>query len=97
MPSAGQQAQPNTPDSIRPHLSIQKQAPKTATVGVPLDYRIILQNQGDMTAYDLTIEDELGGTAELISANPPPTTSSGGVMRWSVGALAAGASREIVV
>ena len=97
IPSAGQQAQPNTPDSIRPHLSIQKQAPKTATVGVPLDYRIILQNQGDMTAYDLTIEDELGGTAELISANPPPTTSSGGVMRWSVGALAAGASREIVV
>ena len=97
IPSAGQQAQPDTPDSIRPHLTIQKQAPKTATVGVPLDYRIILQNQGDMTAYDLTIEDELGGTAELISANPPPTTTSGGVMRWSVGALAAGASREIVV
>jgi uncharacterized repeat protein (TIGR01451 family) len=97
IPSAGQQAQPNIPESMRPHLSIQKQAPKTATVGVPIEYRIILRNEGDMAAYDLQIEDELGSAAELISAMPQPDNSSGGTLRWSIGELAAGASREMIV
>lgn len=97
IPSAGQQAQPNIPESMRPHLSIQKQAPKTATVGVPIEYRIILRNEGDMVAYDLQIEDELGSAAELISALPQPDNSGGGTLRWSIGELAAGASREMVV
>ena len=97
IPSAGQRAQPNIPESMRPHLSIQKQAPKTATVGVPVEYRIILRNEGDMIAYDLQIEDELGNAAELISATPQPDTSGRGLLRWTIGELAAGASREMVV
>ena len=97
IPSAGQQAQPNIPESMRPHLSIQKQAPKTATVGVPIEYRITLRNEGDMVAYDLQIEDELGSAAELISAMPQPDNSSGGTLRWSIRELAAGASREMIV
>lgn len=97
IPSAGQTSQSPALDSMRPHLSIQKLAPKSATVGVPIEYRIIISNQGDLPAYDLQVEDELGTSAELISTSPQPDTAAGGVMRWRIQELDSGASREITV
>ena len=97
IPSAGQSSQSPALDSMRPHLSIQKLAPKSATVGVPIEYRIIISNQGDLPAYDLQVEDELGTSAELISTTPQPDTTAGGVMRWRIQELDSGASREITV
>lgn len=97
IPSATETSQSPALDSMRPHLSIQKLAPKSATVGVPIEYRIIISNQGDLPAYDLQVEDELGASADLISTSPQPDTAAGGVMRWRIPELASGASREITV
>lgn len=85
-------------EEMRPQLTVRKEAPASAIVGVPLNYRIIVTNEGDAAAFDLVIEDELTTAAELIQALPvPDQTGERGVVSWTIAELRAGETKEFQV
>lgn len=55
---------------MRPNLVLQKSAPENATVGTPLKYSILVRNEGDATAYDVVVEDEVTPAAEVSGVYP---------------------------
>lgn len=55
---------------MRPNLVLQKSAPENATVGTPLKYSILVKNEGDATAYDVVVEDEVTPAAEVNGVYP---------------------------
>ncbi len=57
---------------MRPNLVLQKDAPQNATVGAPLDYTISVSNEGDATAFEVIVEDEMPAGASVDGANPQP-------------------------
>ncbi len=83
---------------MRPKLTIRKQAPETATVGVAHEYKILVVNEGDSPAYDVIVEDELNSAANFISARPAAEYDRAtGVLAWNIPELAPRETREISV
>ena len=83
---------------MRPQLTIQKKAPETATAGVAHDYTIVVSNEGASSAYDVIVEDELGGAAEFVEARPVAEFSrAAGRLNWNFRELRAGEKKEITV
>lgn len=85
-------------DVLRPQLSIQKNAPNTATVGVSHKYTIVVANDGQATAYDVVVEDQLGSEATLVDSRPVAEYDrQEEKLSWQIPELAPGQKREIVV
>ena len=83
---------------MRPQLTIQKKAPNTATVGVAHDYTILVTNEGASSAYDVVVEDELGGAAEFVQSKPVAEYNRAtDQLNWSFRELRAGEKKEITV
>lgn len=83
---------------MRPQLTIQKKAPNTATVGVAHDYTILVTNEGASSAYDVIVEDELGGAAEFVQSKPVAEYNRAtDQLNWSFRELRAGEKKEITV
>ncbi len=83
---------------LRPQLSIQKNAPNTATVGVSHKYTIVVANDGQATAYDVVVEDQLGSEATLVDSRPVAEYDrQEEKLSWQIPELAPGQKREIVV
>lgn len=83
---------------MRPQLTVRKQAPESATVGVAHEYRIVVSNEGDSPAYDVVVEDELSNAAEFISSRPfAEFDKSTGVLAWNIPELAPRETREIAI
>lgn len=83
---------------MRPNLVLQKDAPENATVGSPLEYTISVSNEGDATAFEVLVEDEMPTGATVDGANPQPevdrTTRR---MVWKFAEVAPGETKRIVV
>jgi len=83
---------------MRPQLTIQKRAPETATVGVSHDYTIVVTNEGASSAFDVLVEDELGGAAEYVQSKPPAVFNrQSEQLVWNFPELRSGEKKEIVV
>lgn len=83
---------------MRPQLTIRKQAPETATVGVSHDYTIVVSNEGASSAYDVIVEDELGGAAEFVEAQPVAEFNRAvGRLSWNFRELRAGEKKKVTV
>ncbi len=96
--AAGDPADRNMSETMRPQLSIQKQAPDTATVGVSHDYTIVVSNEGESTAYDVIVDDELGNGARLENSKPAAEFDRvSGKLSWTIPELAPHAEQEILV
>ncbi len=84
--------------TMRPNLVLQKTAPRNASVGTPLDYNIIVRNDGDATAYDVVVEDDVKPSAEVIGAAPNAkinhTTQK---LMWTFDKVEPGETKEITV
>jgi uncharacterized repeat protein (TIGR01451 family) len=81
---------------MRPHLTIEKIAPETATVGVPLEYTITVRNDGQSPACGVVVEDQLPSSADLETAHPIPAWDrETRRMSWQIDELAAGTSQSI--
>jgi uncharacterized repeat protein (TIGR01451 family) len=101
----GRDRETNAPEStrtvsevMRPQLTIQKKAPNTATVGVAHDYTILVTNEGASSAYDVVVEDELGGAAEFVQSKPVAEYNRAtDQLNWSFRELRAGEKKEITV
>jgi len=83
---------------MRPQLTIQKRAPNTATVGVSHDYTIVVANEGASSAFDVIVEDELGGAADFVQSKPAADYNrKTDQLIWNFAELPAGEKKEIVV
>lgn len=82
-----------------PAVSVTKDdGTETVVAGQRLEYRIVATNTSDVAATDVIVSDRLPHHAEFVAASLPPADGSAGpVLRWELGALAPGESREIVV
>lgn len=83
---------------MRPNLVLEKQAPENATVGTPLDYRILVKNEGNAIAYDVVVEDEVTSAARVDGAHPQSEfdTASKKLM-WTFETVEPGEQKEITV
>jgi len=96
--TAGDPVERSMSEVMRPQLSIQKRAPDTATVGVSHEYTIVVANEGDSTAYDVVVDDELGNGAKLENARPAADFDRvRGKLSWTIRELAPKAKQEILV
>lgn len=83
---------------MRPKLTLEKSAPKNATVGTPLQYSIIVRNDGDAPAYDVVIEDEVTATSQVNAAKPQAGRSNDNKrLVWEFDSIAPGEEEEIQV
>jgi len=87
-----------TPEVMRPQLTIQKRAPDQATVGVSHEYTILVSNDGDSPAYDVVVDDYLGDSARLENSKPTAEFDRAtGKLKWTIAELAPRARQEILV
>ncbi|MDG2127747.1 MAG: hypothetical protein P8K08_07110 [Fuerstiella sp.] len=83
---------------MRPNLVLQKTAPKNASVGSPLEYSIFVRNEGDATAYEVIVEDEVPGSVQVDGARPQSDFDrSTGKLIWHYDVIEPGDTEEIKV
>ncbi|HIK94264.1 MAG TPA: DUF11 domain-containing protein, partial [Planctomycetes bacterium] len=83
---------------MRPNLVLQKTAPENASVGAPLDYSILVRNEGDATAFEVIVEDEVTSSVTVNGARPQPDYDrSTGKLIWHFDAIEPGETKEIKV
>jgi large repetitive protein len=68
-----------------------------AHIGSQIQYTIEYFNDGNTTAYNVSVTDTLPVGTTLISASTTPTTNNSGVLTWEIGWVAAGASWSITI
>ena len=70
-----------------PHLTIQKILPEEVVIDQPTTLKTVIQNVGNSTAKNVTINDRVPQGTRLISTIPETTVSPDGELRWMVGNL----------
>lgn len=97
-PDLGRRDSSASSDVIHPHLTVRKKAPPTASVGVPLEYEIFVSNDGQSSAFDVIIEDELPQDVTLEKTQPKAdfdrTTRK---IIWQFDEIPPGESRHLTV
>lgn len=94
--SEGAQAPPPAPVGDRTELRISKSGPPGAFPGQQFPFTIVVTNSGAVTANNVTVVDTLPTEGSFVSSSPA-ATPSGGTVTFSLGDLAAGASRTITI
>ncbi|MCP4171051.1 MAG: hypothetical protein GY758_09810, partial [Fuerstiella sp.] len=75
-----------------------KTAPENASVGTPLDYSILVRNEGDATAFEVIVEDEVNAGVEVNGARPQPDLDrTTGKLIWHFDSIKPGETEEIRV
>lgn len=83
---------------MSPNLVLEKTAPENATVGSPLDYHIFVKNEGDATAYDVVVDDDVTSAAKIEGAHPQSDfDKSARKLIWQLGEIAPGETKKITV
>jgi|GEM_PF-2979659 len=92
-------ASASTPVSVlQPHLTVRKDMPPSATLGVPLTYTLTVTNEGRTTARNIIVEDSVPESARVEAVNPPVEFLEGSrTLQWEFSELAAGATERIEV
>jgi len=81
---------------VGPRIGITKSAPATAGVGDQFDYNIVVTNPGRATATNAKVVDALPDGIQYVSSEPA-AQAAGQNLQWSLGDIAAGASKSISV
>lgn len=83
---------------MSPNLVLEKTAPENATVGSPLDYHIFVKNEGDATAYDVVVDDDVTAAAKIEGAHPQSDfDKAAGKLIWNIGEIEPGETKKITV
>lgn len=83
---------------MRPNMVLQKSAPENAIVGTPLDYKIFVKNEGDATAFEVVVEDEVTAGATVDGTRPKSVIDrSTNKLIWKFDEIKPGETKEITV
>ncbi len=83
---------------LQPHLTVRKDMPESATLGVPLTYTLVVTNEGRSIARNIIVEDSVPETARVEDVNPPVEFVDGSrTLQWEFAELEAGATQRIQV
>lgn len=83
---------------LQPHLTVRKDMPESATLGVPLTYTLVVTNEGSSIAKNIIVEDSVPETARIEDVNPPVEFVEGSrTLQWEFAELEAGATQRIQV
>lgn len=96
MDDSGRAADAETTERQSSQLTIEKSAPKSAVLGQPFVYDIIIKNRSANTAHQVTVEDPIPSGVRLEGSDPQAVLSSGKLI-WKLGKLRAGETRKISV
>jgi uncharacterized repeat protein (TIGR01451 family) len=78
-------------------LLLDKVGPTAALINTPIVYVLTCHNPSSATVTDLSLADVLPAGVTFVSASPAPDVVTVPLLQWSLGDLAPGASRSIVV
>ena len=67
--------------TMRPGIRVEKSAPRSASVGIPLTYTITLQNDGESTAHEVVVEDRIPESLEIVGSYPV-AHRKGNILSW---------------
>jgi len=79
-----------------PQVTIHKTAPRSAVLGKPFVYDILIKNVGGSAAHNVVVQDPIP-TGVRLEGTDPQAMLSGRNLVWKLGSLEAGASRKISV
>ena len=83
---------------LRPHVTVRKQMPRAATLGKPLNYTLVITNEGQTVAEDVIVEDIVPAEATLEGVAPPADyEKKTRTIIWELAELESGDSRELKV
>jgi uncharacterized repeat protein (TIGR01451 family) len=83
------------PNQTAPKLTVSKRGPVKTRAGGTLRYSVVVKNTGSAVAENVEVDDTLPETASVVSRGSANLRS--GRLVWTVGRLAAGASRTFTV
>lgn len=93
-------AVPLTPSTrlanARPQLTLEKSAPESAIIGRPIVYTIVVRNDGQIAANQVTVDDVIPEGVRVDGTNPA-AESNGKSLYWRLGTLRAGEERQLSV
>lgn len=81
---------------VEPKLKISISGPQRRLANRPIPYHITVRNLGSVALTNVQVSDELPGGVELVSANAGGRRE-GGFVRWSMGTLAPGEHRSLLL
>jgi uncharacterized repeat protein (TIGR01451 family) len=70
-----------------PNVVLEKFAPPEVQVGQPATFELLVRNQGDASAHQVTVEEEIPEGTDYHSASPEPTNRVGRKLTWNLGSL----------
>jgi len=80
----------------RARVSIEKLAPPTAILGQPLIYSIVIRNNGNASARQVVVEDDLPDGVTM-QGSIPQAEMTGRKLKWLIGNLEVGQEQKISV
>lgn len=86
----------NVLQTLKPQLKIEKRAPKTATLGKPFVYDIIVSNTGTSPANKVVVEDGIPKGSKLDATKPQAELVDGRLV-WKIGTIKPGDQKTISV
>jgi uncharacterized repeat protein (TIGR01451 family) len=83
-------------DPPTPLVNLRVRVPASSAPNQEIEYRIFAENRSQADAHHVTVRAALPANARLVKATPE-SASAAPDLSWSLGTLAAGATREMVV
>jgi hypothetical protein len=78
-------------------VDVQAQGPRAVSPGEAADLRIEVRNQGGVDTEWVELHAQLDDDLTFVSASPPPTTTEGQLLRWSLGSLPAFSDVQVII
>ncbi|MCH2210359.1 MAG: hypothetical protein MK110_03595 [Fuerstiella sp.] len=98
LPLKSQRRTSSSTGVLRPHLTVHKKMPDSATLGQPMDYRVVVTNEGKSVAENVVVEDAVPVAARVDTTDPPAEyNKETRSLIWKFEQLQAGDSRELIV
>ena len=91
-----EELQPASNDPPIPAIAIRVRAPAHVAAGSPIEYTITVENFSQATAHHVTVTNPIPANARYDGgAEPKPDETTAALLRWKLGTMAPGVSKEI--
>jgi uncharacterized repeat protein (TIGR01451 family) len=93
--TAIEELRPASSDPPIPAVAIRIRAPGHVAAGSPIEYTITVENFSQASAHHVTVTNPIPTNSRFESAEPKPGEVTPALVRWKLGTMAPGVSKEI--